>query len=172
MIRPGLGKVGEAYRAATVAIPGRPTTEDNQMSEPAPGEPAPSAPLEPTLRVERPPIPGRAVRAEVAAGDLLTPPYRPDEPTVTISGAQVKARQRTLEFGTPVPVKVTVGPRGKPRKRRRTWPWIVAVVVALIALGVTLLVMLSRGATIDGGTDLLGAGSAGALVATVAGPTG
>ena len=130
------------------------------MSEPAPGDPAPQAPVEPTLRVDRPPTPGRAVRAEVAAGELPTPPYRPDEPTVTISGAQAKARQRTLEFGAPVPVKVTVGPRVKPKKRRRTWPWIVAVVVALIALGVTLLVMLSRGATIDGDTDLIGSGAA------------
>ena len=127
------------------------------MSEPAPGEPTPPAPHEPTLRVDRPPVPGRAARAEVAAGALSTPPYRPDEPTVTLSGAQAKARQRTLEFGAPVPVKVTVGPRVKPKKRRRTWPWILAVVVALIALGVTLLVMLSRGATIDGDTDLIGA---------------
>ena len=133
------------------------------MSEPARGEPMPPAPHEPTLRVDRPPTPGRAARAEVAAGELATPPYRPDEPTVTISGAQVKARQRTLEFGSPVPVKVTVGPRLRPKKRHRTWPWIVAVIVALIVLGVTLLIMFSRGATIDADTDLVGAGASGAV---------
>src|SRR5215218_8156518 len=134
------------------------------MSQPAPGDPTPPVPHEPTLRVERPPTPGRAARAEMAAGELPTPPYRPDEPTMTLSGAQAKARQRTLEFGSPVPVKVTVGPRVKPRKRHRTWPWIAAVIVALIALGVTLLVMLTHGATIDGDTDLIGSGSGVALV--------
>ena len=131
------------------------------MTEPASGEPTsepPPAPVEPTLRVDRPPIPGRAARAEVAAGDRPTPPVRPDEPTVTIDGQQPRVRQRTLEFGAPAPVKVTVGPRVKPKKRRRTWPWIAAVVVALILLGTTLLVMLAHGATIDGDTDVIGAG--------------
>ena len=135
------------------------------MTEPAPGDARPEAPLDPTLRVDRPPTPGRAARAEVAAGDRPTPPFRPDEPTVMITGAQAKVRQRTLEFGAPAPVKVTVGPRVKPRKRHRTWPWIAAVVVALIALGITLLVMLTRGATIDGETDLIGLGRPGAPVA-------
>jgi hypothetical protein len=135
------------------------------MSEPAPGQPMPEAPLDPTLRVDRPPTPGRAARAEVAAGDRPTPPFRPDEPTVMITGAQAKVRQRTLEFGAPAPVKVTVGPRVKPKKRHRTWPWIAAVVVALIALGITLLVMLTRGATIDDDTDLIGVGRPGAHVA-------
>jgi hypothetical protein len=138
------------------------------MSQPAPGEPtagAASAPVDPTLRVDRPPIPGRAARAEVAAGDRSTPPIRPDEPTVAIGGARPTARQRTLEFGSPAPVKVTVGPRAKPRKRRRTWPWIAAVVVALVALGITLLVMLTHGATIDGNTDLIGTGVAGQGIA-------
>lgn len=128
------------------------------MSEPASGDPTPPAPAPhgPTLRVDRPPTPGRAARVEMAAGEL--PPFRPDEPTVTISGVQAKARQRTLEFGSPAPVKVTVGPRVKPKKRRRTWPWIAAVILLLVGLGVTLLVMFSRGATIDGNTDLVGLG--------------
>ncbi|MCW2635803.1 MAG: hypothetical protein JWQ99_2170 [Blastococcus sp.] len=146
------------------------------MTEPAPGDrepaappapPAPPAPHEPTMRVERPPTPGRAARAEMAAGGRPTPPFRPDEPTVTIPGAQPRPLQRTLEFGTPAPVKVTVGPRVKARRRYRTWPWIVAVVLALIALGVTLLVMLLRGQTIDGGTDVVGA-PAGVLVSWTA----
>jgi hypothetical protein len=85
---------------------------------------------------------------------------------VSIPGAQSKPLQRTLEFGTPTPVKVTVGPRVKARRRYRTWPWIVAVVLALIVLGVTLLVMLLRGQTIDAGTDVVGAGGAGARGAT------
>jgi hypothetical protein len=140
------------------------------MTEPASGDPTPPAPHDPTLRVDRPRTPGRAARAEMAAGELPTPPYRPDEPTVTISGAQAKVRQRTLEFGSPAPVKVTVGPRVKPKKRHRTWPWIAAVIVVLIALGITLLVMLTRGATIDGDTDLVGAGPGEALV--VAAPSG
>jgi hypothetical protein len=140
------------------------------MTDPAPGDPAPSPLHDPTLRVEPPPTPGRAARAEMAAGGRSTPPFRPDEPTVTISGAQVKARQRTLEFGSPAPVKVTVGPRRKPRKRYRTWPWIAAVIVALIGLGITLLIMLTHGATIDGDTDLVGAGPGGALIVPVALP--
>jgi hypothetical protein len=140
------------------------------MSEPAPGDPTPSAPHDPTLRVDRPLTPGRAARAEMAAGEL--PPFRPDEPTVTISGVQAKARQRTLEFGSPAPVKVTVGPRVKPKKRRRTWPWIAAVILALIALGVTLLVMLTRGATIDADTDLIGLGATGGAVVLAAPPAG
>jgi hypothetical protein len=131
------------------------------MTESAPGDAMSEAPLDPTLRVDRPPTPGRATRAEVAAGDRPTPPFRPDEPTVMITGAQAKVRQRTLEFGAPAPVKVTVGPRVKPKKRHRTWPWIAAVVVALIALGITLLVMLTRGATIDGDADLIGLGRPG-----------
>jgi hypothetical protein len=135
------------------------------MSEPASGDPTPPAPHDPTLRVERPPTPGRAARAEMAAGEL--PPFRPDEPTVTISGVQAKARQRTLEFGSPAPVRVTVGPRVKPKKRRRMWPWIAAVILLLIGLGVTLLVMFSRGATIDGDTDLVGLATGSAVVLTV-----
>lgn len=140
------------------------------MSEPAPGGPTPLAPHDPTLRVDRPPTPGRAARAAMAAGEL--PPFRPDEPTVTIGGVPAKARQRTLEFGSPARVKVTVGPRVKPRKRRRTWPWIAAVIVALIALGITLLVMLTRGATIDGDTDVIGLGATGSAVVLTGPPAG
>jgi hypothetical protein len=101
------------------------------------------------------------VRAEVADGRRSTPPIQHDEPTLTADGPPSTPRHRTLEFGSPPPVKVTVGPRIKPRRRHRTWPWIVAVVLALIALGVTLLLMLLNGATIDGDTDVIGAGSSG-----------
>jgi hypothetical protein len=111
---------------------------------------------DPTLRVAQPPTPGRAVRAEMAAGDHATPPIHHDEPTVTLQHARRDPR-RTLEFGTPAPIKVTVGPRQKPRRRFRTWPWIAAVVVALIVLGTWLLIMLMRGETIDGDTELIGA---------------
>ena len=146
------------------------------MTESAPGEPAPealSAPHDPTLRVDRPPVPGRAARAEVENGTRSTPPIRPDEPTVALSGAQPKGHQRTLEFGTPAPVKVTVGPRARPRRRYRTWPWIVGVVLALVALGVTLVVMLLRGGTLDAGTDVVGAGrSVPVVVPTSAVPAG
>ncbi len=130
------------------------------MSDPAPGGPAPEAPRasDPTLKVERPPVPGRAVRAEVADGSRSTPPIQHDESTVTVGAPPASARPRTVEFTAPAPVKVTVGPRVKPRRRRRTWPWIAAVVLALIALGVTLLVMLLNGATIDADTDTIGAG--------------
>ena len=65
-------------------------------------------PADPTLRVARPPVPGRAVRAEVAAGDRATPPIRHDEPTVTLTPQVGHDPRRTLEFGTPAPVKVTV----------------------------------------------------------------
>jgi anti-sigma factor RsiW len=131
------------------------------MTEPQPDDverrvPPPAA--DPTLGVARPPVPGRAVRAEVAAGDRTTPPIRHDEPTVTLPGSVRQDPRRTLEFGVPAPVKVTVGPRPKRRRRYPTWPWIVAVVLALIVLGAVLLVMLLRGATVDGDTDLVGAG--------------
>jgi hypothetical protein len=129
------------------------------MTEPVPDEPvreAPTASADPTVKVARPPVPGRAVRAEVAAGNLPTPPIHHDEPTVTLTGQAPAAPHRTLEFGIPAPVKVTVAPRPKPRRRYRTWPWIVAVVLALVVLGTVLLVMLLRGGTIDGTTDLIG----------------
>jgi hypothetical protein len=95
----------------------------------------------------------------MADGSRATPPIRTDEPTVTVPapGNAVRDRQRTLEFGAPPTVKVTVGPRPRPRRRHRTWPWILAVVLALVVVGVTLLVMLLRGQTLDGGGGVLGA---------------
>lgn len=129
------------------------------MTEPRRDQEAREVPpttVDPTLRVARPPIPGRAIRAEMAAGNLATPPIRPDEPTVTIAGPVGTDPRRTLEFGIPAPVRVTVGPRPKRPRRLRTWPWIVAVVLALIVLGTWLLVLLMRGETIDGGTELIG----------------
>ena len=122
------------------------------------GRDAPRPGAHPTLKVARPPIPGRAVRADVVAGRRPTPPIHHDEPTVTIASQVRSDPRRTLEFGTPAPVKVTVGPRQRPRRRYRTWPWIVAVVLALIVLGTVLLVMMWRGETIDGDTDVIGAG--------------
>ena len=125
---------------------------------------------DPTLKVARPPIPGRAVRAEVADGSRATPPVRHDEPTVTITPQVRTDPRRTLEFGTPAPVKVTVGPRQKPRRRYRTWPWILAVILALVVLGTVLLVMLLRGETIDADTELIGSGrTASAVVAAATG---
>jgi hypothetical protein len=96
----------------------------------------------------------------MADGSRATPPIRTDDPTVTVAvpGKLSKARQRTLEFGAPPSVKVTVGPRPRARRRHRTWPWILAVVLALVVVGTTLLVMLLRGQTLDSGADVLGAG--------------
>jgi hypothetical protein len=137
------------------------------MREPTPDEAAPAGqpadppthpPAEPTLRVARPPLPGRAVRADLAAGHLATPPVHHDEPTVTLDSAPPVTPQRTLEFGTPEPVRVTVGPRARPRRRYRTWPWVLAVVVALLVLGAVLVVMVLNGATVDPDVDLVGSG--------------
>src|SRR4051794_9418535 len=131
------------------------------MTEPAAGDPKPvgaaAPPADPTLRVERPPVPGRATRVEMADGSRAIPPIRTDEPTVTVAvpGELPKGRQRTLEFGAPPSVKVTVGPRPRARRRHRTWPWILAVVLALVVVGGTLLVMLLRGETLDSGADVL-----------------
>jgi hypothetical protein len=138
------------------------------MTEPNPAEPRAGAlPADPTLRVARPPVPGRAVRADVAAGNLATPPVRHDEPTVTLDTAAGRPPHRTLEFGTPVAVNVTVAPRQRTRRRFRSWPWILGLALVLLVLGVVLLVMMQRGATIDGTTDLVGAGVRGG-----AGPVG
>lgn len=120
------------------------------------GQDAPPTSADPTMKVARPPVPGRAVRAEVAAGALATPPIHPDDPTVTLAARGGRPPHRTLEFGTPAAVNVTVGPRPKPRRRHRTWPWIVGVVLALVLLGAVLLVLMLRGAAIDGDTDLIG----------------
>ena len=113
-------------------------------------------PADPTVQVPRPPVPGRAARNEVAAGELPMPPVHHDEPTVTLGSGASRPPHRTLEFGTPPPVRVTVAPRPRPHRRWRTWPWIVAVIVALVVLGAVLLVMLMRGGTIDGDVDLVG----------------
>jgi hypothetical protein len=140
------------------------------MTEPQQDDGARQAPrADPTLRVARPPVPGRAVRAEVAAGHRATPPIRHDEPTVALTPQAGHEPRRTLEFGAPSPVKVTVSARPRRKRRYRTWPWIVAVVLALVVLGTVLLVMLLRGETIDGDTDLIGAGRSSALaIASVA----
>ncbi|MDP9427828.1 MAG: hypothetical protein M3Q47_02640 [Actinomycetota bacterium] len=129
------------------------------MSEPGrdhPDEAAPPPSADPTVQVEPPPLPGRAVRAQLAAGDLATPPVRRDEPTVTLDGPAPADPRRTQELQGPAPLQVTVGPRQRPRRRWRTWPWIVAVMIALLVLGAVLLLMLWQGATIDGDVDLVG----------------
>lgn len=123
----------------------------------------PRLPAEPTVRVARPPVPAPTKRPDVAAAGGSPLSAGPEEdPTVGLPGHAPRYRQRTIEFGTPPPVKVTVGPRPRRRRRYRTWPYIAAVVLALLALGITLLVMLLRGATIDAGTDLIGSGDSGA----------
>ena len=124
------------------------------MSEPGRDEATPPTAAEPTMEVGPPPVPGRAVRDQLARGELATPPIRPDEPTVTLHGPTPRDPDRTLELDSTLRAGVAVGPR--PGRRRRTWPWIVAVVVALLVLGAVLLVMLWRGATIDGDVDLIG----------------
>ncbi len=113
-------------------------------------------PAAPTLKVARPPVPGRAVRAEVVAGSRATPPIRHDEPTVALTPPAGRDPHRTLQFGAPAPFKVTVSARPRRRRRYRTWPWIVAVVLALVVLGTVLLAKMWRGATIDGDTGLIG----------------
>ncbi|NEK59501.1 hypothetical protein GCU56_16715 [Geodermatophilus sabuli] len=128
------------------------------MSQPAPGDGGqhpPSSSADPTRRVARPPRPGRAVRADVAAGRLARPPVHEDDPTVTLAGRGAETPAGTLEWSAPGPDEPSP-PR--PRRRHRTWPWIAAVVVVLLVLGAVLLVMLLRGATIDGDTGLLGPG--------------
>jgi hypothetical protein len=124
------------------------------MSQPRRDDAAPPTSAEPTMRVQPPPRPGRAVRAQLAAGELATPPVRQDEPTVTLGGPESGGPRHTLEFDGPPTSGVTVG--AKPRRPRRTWPWILAVVLALLVLGAVLLVMLWRGASISQDIDLVG----------------
>jgi hypothetical protein len=121
-----------------------------------PGSRSPGLSAEPTVRVGRPPVPGRPrpPSPETAAADPRRTPL--DEPTVTLPDGAPQPAHRTIRFGTPAPVKVTVGPRVRPRRRYRTRPWITAVVFLLLVLGAVLLVMLWRGATIDGDVDLIG----------------
>ena len=130
------------------------------MSEPTrhdAGSAAPPPSADPTVRVEPPPRPGRAVRAQLAAGEMSTPPVRRDEATVHLDGPAARDPDRTLELDGTLPTGVVVGPRPKPRRLRRTWPWILAVALVLLVLGAVLLVMLSRGATIEGDVQFLGA---------------
>jgi hypothetical protein len=96
------------------------------------------------------------------------PAHPDDESTVGIPRATPGSRQRTIKFGTPAPAKVTVTARPRPRRRHRTWPWIAAVVGALLVLGVVLLVMLMRGATVEG--HLGSAAGAAAVPGTEASP--
>ena len=126
-------------------------------ADPRDARPRPAA--DPTMRVARPPVPGRAIRADLAAGYLTTPPVREDDPTVDLAAGVRRPPQRTLEFGNPAPVRVSVGPRPRPRRRFRTWPWIAAVVVALLVLGVVLLVLMTRGASFAD-AELLGRAAA------------
>ncbi|MGR6963062.1 hypothetical protein ACU610_01170 [Geodermatophilus sp. URMC 61] len=124
------------------------------MSEPRRDDATPPPSAEPTRPVQPPPLPGRAVRAQLASGELATPPVRPDEPTVHLDGPVPRDPDRTLELDGTLRTGVTVGPR--PGRRRRTWPWILAVVLALVVLGAVLGVMMWRGATIDGDVQFLG----------------
>jgi hypothetical protein len=131
------------------------------MSEPTrddAGSAAPPPSADPTVRVQPPPVPGRAVRAQLAAGELTTPPVRSDEPTVHLDAPAPRDPGSTLELDGTLRAGVVVGPKPKPpRRRRRTWPWILAVVLALVVLGAVLAVMLWRGATIEGDVQFLGA---------------
>ncbi len=130
------------------------------MSEPTrndAGSAAPPPSADPTVRVEPPPVPGRAVRAQLAAGELTTPPVRSDEATVHLDGPASRDPDRTLELDGTLRAGVVVGPKPKQRRRRRTWPWILAVAVLLLVLGAVLLVMLWRGATLEGDVQFLGA---------------
>ncbi len=111
--------------------------------------------VDPTVQVGPPPVPGRAVRAQLAAGELVTPPVRQDEPTVTLDGPPPRS-DRTLELDPPAAVHVTAEQYPRPRRRWRTWPWIAAVVLALIVLGMVLLVLLWRPASFSERLDPVG----------------
>ena len=143
------------------------------MTTPAPADSAPEPPrlpAEPTVRVARPPAPGSARRTEVAAAGDSTPHVDGvDEPTVGLSGQAPRIRQPTMEFGTPTPVRVIVGPRPRRRRKHPLWPWIAALLLALLVLGAVLLVMLLRGATIDGEIRLIGSGGSGGPGSTAPG---
>ncbi|WP_091220179.1 hypothetical protein [Geodermatophilus siccatus] len=97
------------------------------------------------------------MREQLARGELATPPVRPDEQTVHLDGPAPRDPDRTLELDGTLRGGVVVGPRPGPRRRRRTWPWILAVALLLLVLGVVLLVMLWRGATLPGDVRFLGA---------------
>ncbi|HYX96683.1 MAG TPA: hypothetical protein VE823_16585 [Geodermatophilus sp.] len=97
------------------------------------------------------------MREQLARGELATPPVRPDEQTVHLDGPPPRDPDRTLELEGTLRAGVVVGPRPKPRRLRRTWPWILAVALVLLVLGAVLLVMLWRGETLPGDVRFLGA---------------
>jgi hypothetical protein len=111
------------------------------VTTPRRGGPEPAA--SPTVRLDRPPPPA----------DATAPPPRPNHPddasTVGLPRPTSDARQPTIEFGTPAPVKVTVSARPRRRRRLPTWPWIAAVVLVLLVLAAVLVGMLLGGSTID-----------------------
>ena len=117
------------------------------MTAPDPADSAPPRlPTEPTIRVARPPVPGTTKPVEPATDSPATSIQPGDDPTITLPDRTPAVRAPTLKFGRPAPVKVTVTAR--PRRPHRTWPWIVAVAVGLVVVGVILLVMLFHGATL------------------------
>ena len=75
---------------------------------------------DPTVQVGPPPVPGRAVRAQLAAGELATPPVRQDEPTVTLGGPPPGSPHDTLESVPPAPVHGTAEQHPRPPRRWRT----------------------------------------------------
>lgn len=117
------------------------------MAPPDPAaHPGPIRPAaDPTVRIARPEA---GSRPAAAPGRPARPAHPDDQSTVGIPRPAPRTRQPTIRFGTPAPVRVTV--TATTRRRYRTWPWIAAVVAALVVLGVVLLVMLVRGATVEG----------------------
>ena len=79
------------------------------MSQPRRDDAAPAASAEPTRPVPAPPLPGRAVREQLARGELTTPPVRPDEQTVHLDGPAPSDPDRTLELDGTVRAGVVVG---------------------------------------------------------------
>ena len=129
------------------------------MATPRPGGPEPVA--SPTVRLEHAPALDRSSTDEPVAAPPPRPGHPDDESTIGLPRPTPNVRQRTIQFGTPAPVKVTVSARPRTRRRYRTWPWIAAVVVALLVLAVVLVVMLLQGSTLDGDTRLIGPGGSG-----------
>jgi hypothetical protein len=130
---------------------------ENAMTAPGPADLGPQPtrlPTEPTIRTVRPPLPGTADRAaplpDRPSPDGPSPEAHPaDQPTVGLPGRAPAVRLPTIRFGKPTPVRVTVTARRRPKRYHRTWPWIAAVALALVVLGVVLLVMLFHGATLS-----------------------
>lgn len=135
------------------------------MATPPPKGPEPVAP---TVRLGRPlPSP-----TDEPAPVPPRPGHPDDESTANLPRPTPDIRQPTIEYGAPPPVKVTVSARARPRRRFRTWPWIAAVVLALVVVGTVLVVMLLRGSTLDGDTRLIGPGVPVAPAPTVAAALG